>query len=188
MLCVSLVLCLTGSLRVYFVSLTLCLIDSLWIPDREPYYRLLNSLDDTPAMDGHCNNAQAFPGRNEMYPCFDTSVTYGVAIQGVATEGTLPTALIVTDDRMRPIDEPNVRTGHKSVPLTATLHIRGLVSGNEYEIFRYNSTEALPSGPPFVGAERSKVFTASNFEWWWLDPITFDSHAAVYYIVAPKTT
>jgi len=137
-------------------------------------------------MEGNCKAAQPYPGRNEMYPCFDSSVTYGLAVEGLAVEGTVPTALMVSNAKLEHVDEPNVRTGHKSIPLTATLHIQGLISGQEYEIFRFNSTEALPKGPPFTGAERSKVFTASDVEWWWLDPSTFNSHSAIYYLVAPK--
>lgn len=156
--------------------------------DRQPYFRRLAQLDDSPAMDGNCKDAQAFPGRNEMFPCFDQSVTYGMAVQGLAVDGTVPTALIVNDVNDEPVDEPNVRTGHKSIKLQATLHIQGLVSGATYTVFRYNSVESLPRSPPFTGAERSMDFVATGIEWWWLDPSYFDSHSAVYYIVAPKTS
>jgi len=154
--------------------------------DHEPYFRRLDSLEDTRAMNANCKDAQPRMGRNEMYPCFDSSVTYGLALEGLAVEGTVRTSLMVNNADDKHVDEPNVRLGRKSVSLHGALHIQGLVSGDQYQIFRYNSTASLPSGPPFTGAERTKEFTASNTEWWWLDPVPFDSHSAVYYIVAAK--
>merc|ERR1719265_921345 len=50
--------------------------------DLQTYYRDFKSLEDTVAMDGNCKNAEAGPGRNEMYPCFNTDVTYGMAMKG----------------------------------------------------------------------------------------------------------
>ena len=61
--------------------------------DYEPYYRPINSLDDTIAMNGNCKNAGAGFGKNEMYPCFDSSVTYGLAVTGLAVTGSLPVSL-----------------------------------------------------------------------------------------------
>lgn len=154
--------------------------------DHEPYYRQLRSLDDGVNMTGNCKDAQGFPGRNEMYPCFDRQVTYGLAVQGLAVKGTLPVSLQVHDDNDKHVDEPNVRTGGKSVLLHGTVHIEGLVSGNDYVLCKYNSTESLPSGPPFTGAHSHMQFTAPGIEWWWLDPSPFESHSVMYYIVAPK--
>jgi hypothetical protein len=51
--------------------------------DYQTYYRPIESLNDTLAMEGNCANAQPGYGRNEMYPCFDTDVTYGLAITGL---------------------------------------------------------------------------------------------------------
>ena len=122
-----------------------------------------------------------------QYPCFDANVTYGLAIKGLDVQsGTVHTALRVHDASDKQVDEPNVRTGKKSIPLRATLHIQNLVDGSEYVILRYNSTESLPTAAPFSGAERSMPFTASGTEWYWLDPAPFDSHAAIYYLVVPK--
>ena len=39
--------------------------------DLEPYYRRIDSLDDSLAMEGNCKRAGAGFGKNEMYPCFD---------------------------------------------------------------------------------------------------------------------
>ena len=44
--------------------------------DDLPYYRRMDTLEDTRKMDGNCASAQAGFGKNEMYPCFYESVTY----------------------------------------------------------------------------------------------------------------
>ena len=47
--------------------------------DKQPYYRPMSTLEDSVKMDGNCANAGSGFGRNEMYPCFDEKVTYGLA-------------------------------------------------------------------------------------------------------------
>eukprot|EP00666_Eupelagonemidae_sp_cell4sb_P016478 gene16478-3973_t len=61
--------------------------------DLNPYYRRFSSLEDTTAMEGNCKNAQAGFGKNEMYPCINDQVDYGLAVTGVATPGALPLVL-----------------------------------------------------------------------------------------------
>ena len=156
--------------------------------DKEPYYRAFSTLEDTPAMEGNCRDAQAFPGKNEMYPCFDSSVTYGVAVKGLSvTEASLPLALEVRDLNHNDIREPDVRLWpkwlHHSIPLQGTVHITGLVSGEAYTLYRYNSTVNVPEGPPYDRtAERVKHFVAPNTEWFYEDPKPFESHSATYYV------
>ena len=52
--------------------------------DYAPYYRPLNSLDDSTRMEGNCKDAGSGFGKNEMYPCFDEDVTYGLSVTGLA--------------------------------------------------------------------------------------------------------
>ena len=58
--------------------------------DLNPYYRPFHTLEDSTSMDGNCAKAQPGYGRNEMYPCINDQVDYGVAITGVKGSG-LPT-------------------------------------------------------------------------------------------------
>jgi len=150
--------------------------------DLQTYYRPLNSLDDTLAMDGNCKDAVPGFGHNEMYPCVDKDVTYGLAMTGLNITGaTLPTSLFTSGAH----GEPNVRQGQPSVPLTGTVTVGGLTSGSSYVLYRYNGTETLPSGPPFTGYQYKTPFTATGPTWALTDPTTFDSDSAIYYIAAP---
>ena len=63
--------------------------------DQLPYYRPMSTLQDSPFMLGNCKHAQPGFGRNEMYPCFDESVT---------CEALCPRAL--------PMMHPHVSTTH----------------------------------------------------------------------------
>lgn len=49
---------------------------------RAQYYRTMKSLEDSTKMNGNCKFAGAGFGKNEMYPCIDESVTYGLAVTG----------------------------------------------------------------------------------------------------------
>lgn len=151
--------------------------------DLLPYYRKINSLDDTLAMGGNCKNAGSGFGKNEMFPCIYDQVTYGLAVTGLNVTGTLPLAL-TTDGA---VQEPDVRTGAPPAALSGAVWISGLTPGASYAIYRYNSTGSLPAGPPFEAsafmARTPFVATASTFNW--TDPVTFPSNTAVYYIAAP---
>ena len=141
-------------------------------------------------MDGNCDTAQPGFGKNEMYPCFDELVTYGivksrnfgfsmcvtyltlgpkmgvprgncppnfqhvptcvflvagVAITGLAVEGSLPVSLTVDS-----YQEPNVRSFQKPSQLHATATVHGLKAGQAYSLYRFNSTELLPAAQPFA--------------------------------------
>ena len=54
--------------------------------DYMPYYRPMNSLEDDLSMQGNCKHAGRGFGKNEMYPCFDKHVTYGLAVTGLAVK------------------------------------------------------------------------------------------------------
>ena len=124
-----------------------------------------------------------------MYPCFDSSVTYGVAVQGLAVSGSLKISLEVRNSDHQDISEPNVRRWQRSIPLHGTVHITGMDSDSTYVLYRYNSTAMLPSEPPFEPtAERITEFQPGNYEWWYEDPKPFDSHSATYYLAARKST
>ena len=139
-------------------------------------------------MDGNCANAQRGFGRNEMYPCFDASVTYGLAVTGLAVNGTTLPVAITTDGAKH---EPNVRTGEAPSRLSAHVTVSGLVVGHAYEVFRYDGIGSLPAGPPFdVGYAHKTRFTAAATTHSFDDPNTFASDGAVYYLAvdaAPPT-
>ena len=46
--------------------------------------RAMSTLEDSIAMEGNCNDAQPGFGKNEMYPCIDENVTYGLAVRTTA--------------------------------------------------------------------------------------------------------
>jgi hypothetical protein len=152
--------------------------------DLMPYYRPLNSLDDSLAMNGNCKNAGAGFGKNEMYPCFDASVTYGLAVLGLDVNGTKQSPLFpVSVSTPGSAGEPNVRAGQPAVPLLATLTVTGLTSGSSYVLYRYNGTALLPQGPPFsAGAESATPFTAKGASESLADPTPFMSDTAVYWL------
>lgn len=150
--------------------------------DLEPYFRRINSLDDTVAMNGNCKAAVPGFGHNEMYPCFDSSVTYGLAILGLNVTGTFPAVLSTPGAA----GEPNIRVGAPAVELTGTVTVSGLTSGSDYVLYRYNATDLLPAGPPFAGTawESRTPFTASGANWTHADAKTFINSGATYYIAA----
>jgi len=154
--------------------------------DKLPYYRPLNSLDDSTRMDGNCKNAQPGFGRNEMYPCFDEHVTYGLAVKGLAVTGGLPVSLS-TDGA---VEEPNVRTGASPTLLHGTVTVSDVKPGGRYVLYRYNSTESLPSGPPFQSSSfaSKKAFVATGSTWTYDDPMGFPSSGATYYVAAAADT
>jgi len=147
--------------------------------DVQPYYRPLKSLPDSLKMDGNC--ADALPGfqHNEAYPCFDEDVTYGVAVTGLAVEGSLRVSLNVDTH-----SEPNVRLrSGKAIPLHGTATVYGLTTGQNYTLYRFDSIDALPAGPPFAAtADHSSTFIANKDSYTYADPVSFASNSAVYYV------
>lgn len=148
--------------------------------DLQTYFRPIQSLNDTLAMKGNCLHAQPGYGRNEMYPCFDTEVTYGLAITGIDTAGPiLPVALVTSGA----VSEPNIRDGAPAVNLTGTVTVGGLQAGAHAVLYRYNGTETVPAQPPYdVGAVTITPFTATGPTWTFADPLPFLSSSATYYI------
>jgi hypothetical protein len=152
--------------------------------DLQPYYRPLVSLSDSLAMDGNCKNAGSGFGKNEMYPCFDESVTYGLAVLGLDVNATDASPLFpVSVSTPGSAGEPNVRAGQSAVPLLATLTVTGLTSGSKYVLYRYNGTALLPQAPPFdVGFQSKTAFTASGDSYVHKDNLAFMSDTAVYWL------
>jgi len=150
--------------------------------DYEPYYRPISTLEDTLSMQGNCRHAGSGFGKNEMYPCFDDHVTYGLAVTGINVQGTLPVSLSVDITK-----EPNVRSGSRPSQIHGKVTVTGLTSGTSYTIYRYKSTADLPSKQPFApNAEYTTDFVASGTSYTWSDPHTFASNSATYYLAAAK--
>lgn len=150
--------------------------------DLMPYYRKMSSLEDSTDMNGNCANAQPGFGKNEMYPCFDEKVTYGLSVTGLAVTGTLPVSLSVDIT-----SEPNVRFFQKASQIHGTVTVSGLQAGKKYVLYRYSGTESLPSAAPFTGAEHTTPFTSTGSTWTHEDPITFASNSATYYVATEAT-
>jgi hypothetical protein len=132
-------------------------------------------------MGGNCKNAGAGFGKNEMYPCFDRSVTYGLAVTGLNVTGTtFPLSL----STLGSVSEPDVRMGQSPSNLRGTVTVTGLTTGSNYILYRYGSTAALPTGPNNwdTGFETKTPFTATGATWKFDDPKTFASNTAVYYV------
>ena len=138
--------------------------------DLEPYYRPLNSLDDSLKMDGNCAAAGSGFGKNEMYPCFDQSVTYGLAVTGLDVNGTLPVSLTTSGSA----GEPDTRVGQPPSKLKGTVTVTNLTAGQNYIVYRYLGTENLPTGPPWdKNAQFKTTFTSQGESWTHEDPNTF---------------
>ena len=146
--------------------------------DVQPYYRPMGTLEDDLRMEGNCKNAGAGFGKNEMYPCFDESVTYGMATTGLNITGALRTSLAVDITA-----EPDVRQFQKAKQIHGTVTSHGLTAGSSYTIYRYKDTASVPAGPPFAaGASAKHSFTATSDTFTWADPNSFSSHSATYYV------
>ena len=72
--------------------------------DYMPYYRRMSTLEDSLKMDGNCADAGSGFGQNEMYPCIDKDVTYGLSVTGLAVTGAadLPRVSLVVDTTYEP--------------------------------------------------------------------------------------
>ena len=148
--------------------------------DTEPYYRPMRTLEDDLTMMGNCKDAGAGFGKNEMYPCFDQSVTYGLATTGLNVTGNVHASLAVDITA-----EPDVRQFQKATQIHGTVTAHGLTAGSTYSIYRYPDTASVPAGPPFAaGASHTHKFTATADTFTWADPNTFSSHSATYYLAA----
>ena len=117
-----------------------------------------------------------------MYPCFDASVTYGLAVTGLDINGTIPVTL-ETDGA---VSEPDVRMGASPSHLTGKVTARGLTVGAKYALYRYASTASLPAAAPFTGYEKRVPFTAARDSFTYVDPDSFPSNTAVYYFAAAE--
>merc|ERR550514_2713527 len=137
----------------------------------------MSTLEDSSSMQGNCKEAQAGFGKNEMYPCIDEQVTYGLAITGLAVEGILPVTLEIPDT-----SEPNVRGWSSPSNLHGTVTVSGLKAGQDYVLYRYSGTDSLPSKAPFTGYEDMTTFTAKGSTFTYNDPKSFKSNSATYYL------
>ena len=154
--------------------------------DYLPYYRTLNSLPDSTRMEGNCLHAGSGFGKNEMYPCFDEDITYGLAVLGLNITGkTLPTYLSTSGA----VSEPQIRSGERPSKLTGTVTVTGLTGGSRYTIYRYDGTDTLPaSTASMAGFTHSHTFMATATHYEYADPNIFLSSSAVYYVTTPATS
>lgn len=155
--------------------------------DLEPYYRPLRSLPDTLEMEGNCRDAVAGFGHNEMYPCIDQSVTYGLAVKGLATEDNLPRVALQVDIQQ----EPNVRMMQRPIDVHGTITVSGLrMNGSEYVLYRYDNTDDVPLRAPYntTAAVMVTTFRATNETFTYKDPSPFSSHSATYYVAVPSSS
>ena len=166
--------------------------------DLEPYYREMRTLEDTAAMEGNCADAQPGFGKNEMYPCVDQNVTYGMAITGLNISSSssssssnsvsfLPVSLDVSG--LTGEYEPDVRTGEAPVALTATLSIGpGVADEDVVTLYRYGSTADLPGDDSDLAATAEKVATLKGADadadgvLTFTDVDTFQSDSAAYFV------
>lgn len=154
--------------------------------DSEPYYRRLNSLDDSLGMSGNCHDAQPQFGARQMYPCFYEQVTYAVAIEGLNVMGSLPVSLKVDGGG----EEPNVRwPGTAPAVLHGEVTVSGLVPGKRYVLYRFNDTASVPKRLPFAtAAGRATPFQATNSTWTFTDPQVILSDSAAYYLASEEAS
>ena len=114
-------------------------------------------------------------------------VTYGLAVRGL--DGLPGPTLRATLD-VDLSEEPNVRALGKPVPLHGTVRVSGLTAGASYVLYRYKGLENLPSTTNNVtlaqgfdhGYEHKTPFTAAGETWEFVDPNTFASNGATYYV------
>ena len=129
-------------------------------------------------MSGNCRHAQPGFGKNEMYPCVDEWVTYGLAVTGLAVNGTAGSTSLTVDLKY----EPNVRSGDEPALVHSSVVTTGLTPGKKYLIHRYVGTETLPHGPPFTSPNATVAVTAdAQGTAAWANPPLFESNSAVYH-------
>ena len=112
---------------------------------------------------------------------FYETVTYGLAVRGLAIDSRsdLPRVSLRVDIT----EEPNVRMLQKPIEIHGHVTVSNLEVGRTYALYRYGSTEAVPSGAPFdTSADHSMNFTAQNEAFTYEDPNGFSSHSATYYL------
>jgi len=80
--------------------------------------------------------------------------------------------------------EPNIRLNQSSVPLQATVTVRGLTAGRTYTLYRYDGINSFPvkDFERHGGYNYKLPFVASDSTFKYVDPNTFLSNGAVYYI------
>merc|ERR1740116_621406 len=83
-------------------------------------------------------------------------------------------------------DEPRVRLGHPQVAMRGTVTVKNLKPGQNYVLYRFNSTEALPDGVAIdlldVTYQRRYPFTTRADTWIFEDPLPIMSDSATYYV------
>lgn len=136
-----------------------------------PYYRSMKSLI------GSYNGRSGCPSTSgdSQYVCLNPKYGYGWALQGFEDEKEgLPVSLTV--DQWQ--SEPDTREHERPTQLTGTLKIEGLMAGQHYAVYRWDSVEAA-----FDYSRPTSVhqFTASATSQTYTDPQTFSSSGTTYY-------
>jgi hypothetical protein len=145
-------------------------------------------------MDGNCKDAQAGFGKNEMYPCIDEDVTYGLAVTGLAVANSETTPLLPVSLTVDTVAEPDVRRDDAPVPLHGVVEVTGLQAAQAtglatFALYRFASTAALPENSASLEAssfEHRTLFTVDPGvdSWTFDDPDTFESNSATYYVAS----
>jgi len=126
-----------------------------------PYYRSMQSLVGEYDGVSNCPSTSGDP----QYPCLHPQYGYGWALQGFEDEReALPVSLTVD-----PSDsEPDTREQESPTQLTGTLHIRDLLAGKKYAVYRWDSVDAAfdyskpTSVHRFTASGATEVYTDSN--------------------------
>lgn len=161
--------------------------DTEWYPDdyvvhftdadMHPYYRSMESLPDNTNYTGNCKSSPYLG-----YPCINEDYGFGWAIDGLqdGRGDALPASLEVSPSRR----EPDIRTGSSPTDLHGKLTVSGLIAGEKYAIYRWDSVEAA-----FDFAKPHKVhrFEASGASEVYADDETFSSGGSTYYRCIPDT-
>lgn len=151
--------------------------------DHNYYFRRMDSLEDTPKMDGNCANAVEGWKHNEAYPCIPAEVDYGFAIQGVADAGGKSLRVSIAIDSW---SEPDYREFQKPVDFHANVTVRGAEPNKPYMLYVYDGPENVPvDGDYSRTAHHNVSFTPAESTWTYADPVSFKSNSAVYYFAVP---
>lgn len=181
---------------------------SVMSQDLLPYYRAMDTLEDTPVMEGNCKDAQPGFGKNEMYPCIDQNVTYGLAVTGLAimqdSSSVLASAsapasassvpLLKTSLTVDTVEEPDVRQNEKPIALHGVVEVTGLSAYSStatFALYRFGSTAAVPTASADLETsdyDHRTAFAASDATvggvWTFEDPDSFESNSATYYVAS----
>jgi len=136
-----------------------------------PYYRSMKSLIGTYNGRSSCPSTSG----DAQYVCLHPKYGFGWALQGFQDEQEgLPVSLTVDPWE----SEPDTRSHQASTQLTGTLHIEGLIGGQRYAVYRWDSVESAFDYSRPTSVHR---FTASGAAETYTDQKTFVSSGTTYY-------